>query len=272
MHPSKRALDIATEALKKDLSFLKAFDVDASKINQRSAVFERHFTNAGGEPIPVFVKVYTYRRHLLERLWRTGRARLETRNLLFFQQIVIPSAEVVAWGQRKNKFGKLIEEFIITRAVPDTLTLDKFVGQHCPDRNRPLYSNLRDQILTKLGQATAKIHQAHFFHKDLKWRNILASLNGEEVKLCWIDCPSGDFHPPPYPQTHGRLKDCATLDKIARFKCTKEERLHFVASYLKTSIGSDEVKAFAHAVSRYRRKRFDPMDDEQRHQTPDAAS
>lgn len=271
MQLSARALEEATEVLKKDISILKDLDVDASKFRERSMVFERNFVDSEGLEIPVFLKIYTHRRHALERLWRRGRSRVETRNLLFFQKIGIPSAEVLAWGERKNKFGKLVEEFIITKAVPDTQTLDEFVASHCPDRSRPEYCMWRDQILTKLGQYTAKIHQAHFFHKDLKWRNVLASLDNDEANLCWIDCPSGDFHHPPWPQQHGRLKDCATLDKIARFNCTKEERLRFVASYLNKPENHDEVEAFARAVSRYRHKRFDPKDDEQRRETIHAA-
>ncbi len=271
MQPDIRALHQATEAVRKDVSVLTELDVDASAINQRSAVFERSYTDTQGNEIPVFVKVYTYRQHLLERLWRPGRSRTEARNLIFFQQSGIPAARVVAWGERKNRFGKLVDEFIITEAVPNTQTLDEFVKQHCPDRSRAEYCTRRDQLIQQLGQATARIHAYSFFHKDLKWRNLLARLNGDQVETFWIDCPKGDFHRPPWPQEHGKLKDCATLDKIARFACTEEERRRFVAHYLNLPESSEQVTQFAHAVSQFRKQRFDPKDDEQRQKRAHAA-
>ena len=245
MQPDRRALDQATQSVHKDVSLLSALNVDASAINQRSAVFERIYKDSSGKHVPAFVKVYTYRQHPLERLWRSGRSRIEARNLIFFQQSGIAAARVIAWGEHKNAVGKLVYEYIITEAVPDTQTLDQFVAEHCPDRSRPEYSSRRDQLLEQLGRATARIHAQHFFHKDLKWRNLLARLAGETVETFWIDCPKGDFHAPPWPQQHGRLKDCATLDKIARLSCTKEERLRFVAHYLGATESSEQVAAFA---------------------------
>ena len=264
MQTDTRALDQATEAVRKDVSLLRELDVDAAAINQRSAVFERTYTDPSGKQVPVFVKVYTYRTHLLERLWRAGRSRIEARNLIFFKQSGIPAARVIAWGERKNAFGKLVEEFIITEAVPNTQTLDEFVSEHCPDRSRPEYGERRDQLLHQLGQATARIHAHSFFHKDLKWRNVLARLNGDQVETFWIDCPKGDFHLPPWPQEHGKLKDCATLDKIARFACTQDERKRFVAHYLGKPESSEQVAESATAISDFRKQRFDPKDDEQR--------
>lgn len=263
MHCDKKSLEEATDALRFGMDIPLKLGVDPQQIDGRSAVFERNFSQ-NGKSLPAFLKIYTYRKHPLERLFRAGRSRIEARNLLFFKNIGIPVANVLAWGERRNRISKPMEEFIITEAVLDTQPIDKFVAEHCPDRSTKLYADRRDQILRKLAQYTAKIHQAHFFHKDLKWRNVLARLRGENVELFWIDCPSGDFHEPPWPQKHGRLKDCATLDKIARFECSQEERIRFISYYLNLPEDSSKVRTFAQEVSKFRTKRFDPKDNEQR--------
>ena len=67
-------------------------------------------------------------------------------------------------------------------------------------------------------------------------------------------------------QARRALKDCATLDKLARLHCSKEERLRFVAGYLDQPIDSPEVAAQAEAIADYRRKRFDPEDLRQEQQ------
>ncbi|CAA6676971.1 MULTISPECIES: lipopolysaccharide kinase InaA family protein [unclassified Lentimonas] len=251
-----------TDALRKDYNFLDAFGVDASKVRDRSQVFQRSFTENGVE-VHTFVKVYSYRKSPFQRLWRRGIARIEARNLLFFSTIGITSPRVVAWGQRKNAIGKIVDEFIITEAIPETQTLDEFMTSTCPDRSQPDYCSLRDSLIDQLSRATASIHAHHFYHQDLKWRNVLARAKGDQAELFWIDCPKGDFTQSPLHQERRALKDCATLDKLARLRCTQEERLRFVAGYLDQPIDAPEVNTFAQAISDYRRKRFDAEDERQ---------
>ena len=251
-----------TDTLRKDYSFLDAFGVDASKVHDRSQVFQRSFTEDGIE-VHTFVKVYSYRKSLFQRLWRRGIAHIEARNLLFFSAIGIASPRVIAWGQRKNALGKIVDEFIISEAIADTQTLDEFMTSACPDRSQPLYCSLRDSLIDQLSRATAAIHDHHFYHQDLKWRNVLARAKGDQAELFWIDCPKGDFTKSPLHQERRALKDCATLDKLARLRCTQEERLRFVAGYLDLPIDAPEVSNFAQAISDYRRKRFDAEDERQ---------
>jgi tRNA A-37 threonylcarbamoyl transferase component Bud32 len=251
-----------TDALRKDYSFLDTFSVDASKVRDRSQVLQRSFSESGAE-VHTFVKVYSYRKSLLQRLWRRGIARIEARNLLLFSVIGIESPRVIAWGQRKNVFGKIVDEFIITEAIAETQTLDEFMTSACPDRSQPLYCSLRDSLIDQLSRATAVIHAHHFYHQDLKWRNVLARAKGDQAELFWIDCPKGDFTKSARHQTRRALKDCATLDKLARLRCTQEERLRFVAGYLSLPVDAPEVAAFAQEISDYRRTRFDAEDERQ---------
>ena len=251
-----------TDALRKDYSFLDVFGVDASKVRKRSQVLQLSFTE-NGATVQTFVKVYSYRKSPLQRLWRRGIARTEARNLLFFSAIGIASPRVIAWGERKNAIGKIVDEFIITEAILDTQTLSEFMTAACPDRSQPVYCSRRDSIIDQLSRATRAMHAHHFYHQDLKWRNLLARAEGDQTELFWIDCPKGDFTKSATHQTRRALKDCATLDKLARLRCTQEERLRFVAGYLDQPIDAPEVATFAQAISNYRRKRFDAKDERQ---------
>lgn len=251
-----------TDALRKDNSFLNAFGVDADTVNQRSSVTQVSFIE-NGKSVPTFVKVYSYRKSPLQRLWRRGTARIETRNLLFFKAMGIPAPRVIAWGQRKNSYAKIVDDYIITEAIPETETLDVFMANDCPNRSEALFCSRRDSIIDQLSHATRAIHAQHFYHQDLKWRNVLARAKDDQVELFWIDCPKGDFTSSPLHQKRRALKDCATLDKLARLHCTREERLRFVANYLNQPVEAPEVAAHAEAIANYRRKRFDAEDERQ---------
>lgn len=250
-------LNTLSGSLRREWSVLQQVDVDASKVRKRSQVFQRNFTESN-VPIPVYVKVYTYRKHLFHRFLRRGRSRSETRNLLFFNSIGITVPRVIGWNQRRTWWGKLTEEFIITQSILGAETLDAFVKTACPDRNQPLYAKRRDAIIDQISQWTREMHAHRFFHNDLYWRNILGRIQDDQVALFWIDCPIGGFHPF-HSGNHSRLrlKDCATLDILARRLCTKEERQRFVAGYLERDKNDPEVSAFCKAVVAYRRKRFD---------------
>ena len=255
-------LAVQTDALRKDDAFLEGFGVDATRVRERSQVFQHTFTENHSE-LDAFVKVYSYRTSSFQRLWRRGTARIEARNLLFFNSIGIPTPRVIAWGQRRNALGKIIHDYIVTEAAAGTQTLDSFMTEHCPDRSQPVYCSRRDSIIDQPSHFTRAIHAHHFYHQDLKWRNILARAKNDQTELFWIDCPKGDFTKSATHQSRRALKDCATLDKLARLRCAQEERLRFVAGYLNQPIDASEVATFAQAVSAYRRKRFDAEDERQ---------
>lgn len=255
-------LSAQTDALQKDYTFLSSFGIDLSLATNRSSVTQRTFAENGSE-LHTFVKIYSYKKHFLHRLWRKGTARLEARNLLFFNSIGISAPRVMAWGQRKNAIGKMIDDYIITETVTETQTLDDYIAEHCPDRSQALYCSRRDSIIDQLSKATRSIHAEKFYHQDLKWRNVLARNKSDGAELFWIDCPKGDFTNSTLHQSRRALKDCATLDKLARIHCTRDERLRFVAGYLERPIDAPEVSTFAQAIANYRRKRFDAEDDRQ---------
>jgi tRNA A-37 threonylcarbamoyl transferase component Bud32 len=194
-------------------------------------VFVREVEDSG-KSTQAYVKIYAHRKHPLQRYLRKGRSQTEVRNLLFFRSLGISTPRVLAWGEKRNAIGRIVQEFIITEAVAATQQLDEFVPAYCRDAGNAMHSSMRMQIAEQLGQWTRAMHDANFVHEDLKWRNVLARRSETGVELFWIDCPKGYFAKPGATLERKKLKDCATLDKIARIRCSKEERQTFIKAYL----------------------------------------
>jgi tRNA A-37 threonylcarbamoyl transferase component Bud32 len=262
MRKRQAQLHQATQALQKEWSFLEPHTLPLEKVKDRSAVFVREIENEGATT-PAYIKIYAIQKYPFQRVLRKSKSRREVSNLLFFQSVGIPTPPILAWGVRRNKIGRIVQEFIITQAIPDSLQLDQFVLTHCPDRSRPVYCQLRDQIIDLLGQWTAAMHAHDFIHEDLKWRNILVRLKCGGADLFWIDCPKGGFRRG-LGLARKKLKDCATLDKIARIDCSLEERRRFLCAYLDQPTGSPQVAQMCQRVEQYRTRRFDAKDDRQR--------
>jgi hypothetical protein len=75
VNPDK--LSAQTDALRKGYIFLDSVGVDVSKVHERSKVLQLSFIENGSE-VPTFDKVYSYRKSVLQRLWRQGIARIES--------------------------------------------------------------------------------------------------------------------------------------------------------------------------------------------------
>ncbi|MCV6606027.1 MAG: hypothetical protein OIF34_12040, partial [Porticoccaceae bacterium] len=122
---------------------------------------------------------------------------------------------------------------------------------------RRLPRRTRLQIIDKIAANTRTLHQNHFYHKDLHWRNLLIHKSGNNPNICWIDCPRGEFHHTPWQQQHWQQKDCATLDKHAYAFCTIAERRRFVAQYLQQAETAPAVTEFGRRIDSLRSKRLD---------------
>ena len=71
------------------------------------------------------------------------------------------------------------------------------------------------------------MHDHHFTHNDLKWRNLLVNPAAE---LFLIDCPSGSFWWGPALR-YRIIKDLACLDKVAKQHLSRTQRLRFYLQY-----------------------------------------
>lgn len=210
-----------------------------------------------GSVLDVFYKQYEYRAASWRFLGRASKARCEFRNYGVLAQLGIAAAQPIAWGEERDALARLCRAFVITRAIPAALTLREFIEQRCPNRHTAEARRIRHGLARQLAEMTRRIHNAGFFHHDLVWRNILATHEPPtEPRLWWIDCPRGRFdHWSPW-RRRRRLKDLASLDKLAARLCAAVERVEFAKRYLETPRLDERAKRVIRDVLRYRKTRW----------------
>jgi hypothetical protein len=210
---------------------------------------------ADGSTEQVYFKRYNYRRPAWQFLGRASKARREFENYAVFRQLHIRCADAMAMGESRDWLGRLKSAWIITRAVPESVTLIEFVQKHCPNRSSPQFRELRGSLLDQLAQMTRQIHAADFFHNDLVWRNVLVTWSPPAPPVIWwIDCPRGRFSR--LARRRPRIKDLALLDKLASRYCSQPERLRFVKVYLGRNRVDGDVRQWAQDVLTYGSQRW----------------
>lgn len=217
--------------------------------DQRGVQIIKRTLPAGGESIPVFCKQYLFPTATWKFIGRASKARCEFANYEVFSNLEIPCAEPVVCGEERDWMGRLRRAYIVTREVPEAQTLVEFF------RSGPVDRKVRAELVRQIAEMTRRIHHAGFFHHDLVWRNILVTRD-PTPKLWWIDCPRGQFdHWSPW-RNRRRLKDLASLDKLASQECTERERVRFITIYLgQERLGSSGKKLVRDALA-YRKERW----------------
>jgi tRNA A-37 threonylcarbamoyl transferase component Bud32 len=239
------------EKTHKNWAFLRAMHLPIASLKNRSKVFQCRVAIDDDLEQAAYVKVYASKKHSLQRYLRPSRSRQEARNLFFFSQLDIATPPVLAWGEHRNFFGKVTEDYIITASKEGAIPLDAYLR-----RNKvPLKRRLK--MAKTLGTWLSRIHAAGFYHKDIHWRNILVRRTDGNEELFWIDCPRGRFHRLTPIRSHWRIKDLAILDKYASVLCSPVERMYFLSAYLGHSHKSSACLNFANKVSAFRKKRYD---------------
>jgi len=170
-----------------------------------------------------YVKRYTGAGKGLRRYLGRPRIKAEWQNLKQFAKWHIPTAEVVAWGLERNGLG-FGRGAMITRELPRTEDLSVLAERNDPRlADRAWVAHISDQ----LAQHTRVMHQHHFSHNDLKWRNLLVD---DQATVYFIDCPTGDFWRG-FMLRHRLIKDLACLDKVAKYHLSATQRLRFYLRY-----------------------------------------
>ena len=203
------------------------------------------------------VDIYV-KRYCADGWFSTDYARQEARNLQRLRQRsrgIVP--EVLAVG-RQRRFGKLVAGYILTRAVPDCVTLEQFVSRSSftDDAGEQIRRQLEDQTLTLCKQ----LHRLSFFHGDLQWRNILVRqrLNEEDqhqISLHVIDCPRGGFIINPMAIPRAVAKDLASIDKKAHCHLSRTQRLRWFLSYRNHPHVMSNDKRLIRSVQNIKRQR-----------------
>ena len=151
------------------------------------------------------------------------RIKAEWQNLRHFSNWGVPTPALVAYGMERRRAafvrGALITQELV--GAENLWMLDHLGDQRLQDRRWV------DRVSRQLAVATRAMHQKHFAHNDLKWRNLLVNEAGD---LFFIDCPTGSFWWGPF--LRYRIdKDLACLDKVAKQVLTRTQRLRFYLQY-----------------------------------------
>ncbi|SIQ01040.1 lipopolysaccharide kinase InaA family protein [Aquipseudomonas alcaligenes] len=172
-------------------------------------------------------------RYYVKRYWGAGkglrrfigrpRVKAEWQNLKHFAQWDIPTAPVVAYGLER-KGGAFVRGALVTRELEHTCDLAEMARQGDPRLRDAAWVN---NVSLQLARATRALHDHHFAHNDLKWRNLLVN---QEGALFLIDCPTGSFWWGPFLR-YRVIKDLACLDKVASKVLTRSQRLRFFLQY-----------------------------------------
>jgi hypothetical protein len=172
-------------------------------------------------------------RYYVKRYWGAGkglrryigrpRVKAEWQNLKNFAKWGIPTAPIVGYGLERQA-GAFVRGALITRELENTRDMAVMAKQG-DERLRD--AAWVDGISRQLARATRALHDHHFAHNDLKWRNLLVNQNAE---LFLIDCPTGSFWWGPFLR-YRIVKDLACLDKVAGKVLTRSQRLRFFLQY-----------------------------------------
>lgn len=183
-----------------------------------------------------YVKRYRSAGKGLRRYLGRPRVKAEWQNLKCFAKWGIPTASLAAWGLERSS-GAFLRGALITRELPGTQDLARLAKDNDPRLADPHWV---DRISRQLAQATRVMHDHHFVHNDLKWRNLLVDGEG---RLFFIDCPVGGFWWGHWLRWR-IVKDLACLDKVAKYKLSRTQRLRFYLQYRrrKRLNASDKVR------------------------------
>lgn len=170
-----------------------------------------------------YVKRYYHAGNLLRKYLGFPRVVREWKNLQFFHQQHIPTANLVAHGAQ-YQYRFFHRGALVTSAIPDTKDLASLAKEK-PElfRDRQWLGSVIQQLAT----ITCRLHQKRFAHNDLKWRNILVDTSG---KVFLIDCPNGLFWIPPFLE-YRIIKDLACIDKAAKHHVSRTQRMRFYLQY-----------------------------------------
>lgn len=206
------------------------------------------------DPLSEVIRVeYDGLRYYVKRYWAAGkglrrylgrpRVKAEWQNLKHFERWGIPVAPLVAWGLERRA-GAFVRGALITLEVPNTMDMAAIAtsaDSRLSDRSWV------EHISRQVAEVTRTLHDHRFAHNDLKWRNLLVNDTGE---LFLIDCPSGDFWWGPFLRRRV-VKDLACLDKVAKYRLSRTQRLRFYLQYQQRPCLVPADRAFIGQVLKY---------------------
>ncbi len=197
------------------------FNLKGDLVNDSKTNFTQRIVLSGRY---YYVKRYLIPGKHLRRYLGFARVQREWQNLRWFADHNIPCPRLIAMGQG-NRWRGRYWGVIVTEEVPQTIDLRKIYR----DKPEQLTNRAwRLSIIHSLAELLSDLHEHRFIHNDLQWRNVLVSLENDDVYL--IDCPAGR---PIYltGNRRGIVRELAFLDKMAKLALSKTDRLRFYMIY-----------------------------------------
>jgi tRNA A-37 threonylcarbamoyl transferase component Bud32 len=193
-----------------------------------------------------FVKNFRGRGSRLKFCLGISRYQRELRNLNLFKTLGLNTPDLVAYGHR-SRFGLFQQAVLVTREVSGAADLAELLngGSFYRDGVRGARA-----ILKVLAEATRTLHEAGFYHRDLKPRNILVKQGKSGPELYFFDCPSG-HRPPRFLLHRGIVRDLAHLEEGLRSHLRRVDMLYLYQRYLGSDRLSGEDKTLAGEVLAY---------------------
>lgn len=206
----------------------------SAEFGSLAAVFALKGERLTKDPLSEVIRVeFNGVRYYVKRYWGAGkglrrfigrpRVKAEWQNLRNFTKWGVPTAPIVACGLERQ-LGSFVRGALITRELDNTQDLALLVKN---GDQRLQSRRWVDGISQQLAQATRALHDHHFTHNDLKWRNLLVN---DRAELFFIDCPTGTFWWGPLLR-YRIIKDLACLDKVASKVLSRTQRLRFYLQY-----------------------------------------
>lgn len=171
-----------------------------------------------------YVKRFTHSGKGLRAYLGRSRARAEWENLQYFHCLGLNTPRLISYGELRQGLQYVAGAYVM-REIPNVITLPE--AMVLPQSQSSLW---RKQLLTLLGKSVALLHAQGFIHRDLYWRNILVSTEGE-VKLYFIDCPAGSYQWGPFFK-YGQIRDLACLYKDAHRYFSRSDLMRFFLAYV----------------------------------------
>lgn len=213
-------------------------DSTMRRLSIRHAKGEHHY----------YLKVYRFTGRRRRWAFQGDKVSAEVRNARTLATIGINVPETICHGSRAGLL-RIRDSFLVTKAIPGAMPLDAFVDSHVQSRNDAQRRVLFQSLATLIRQ----MHDAHFFHIDLQWRNILvASTSGGAPMLYLIDSTRGGLRPPGIRAEHGRLRDLSSLAKDAQSRLTRTELARWLRAYLGVPCLAAEHRLIIQTIERDR--------------------